>query len=107
MSHNLDMVAQVARRLGDLREEVVFLGGAVTALLITDPGAPEIRPTDDVDVIAEVISHAAYGKLSERLRKLQFKEDVEEGAPACRWVIDGIKVDVTLVRTGNRARAAS
>ena len=88
------MVARVAERLGDLRKEVVFLGGGVTDLLITDPGASEIRPTDDVDVIAGITSHAAYGKLSERLRKLQFRKDTEEGAPACRWVIDGIKVDV-------------
>lgn len=28
------------------------------------------------------------------LRQLNFREDTEEGAPLCRWVIDGIKVDV-------------
>lgn len=32
---NLEMVKNVAMRLGDLIENVVFLGGASTALLIT------------------------------------------------------------------------
>jgi len=33
---NLEMIRHVAKRLGDLRDRVVFLGGAATALLITD-----------------------------------------------------------------------
>lgn len=94
MSQNLDMVALVAERLGELREEVVFVGGAVTGLLINDPAAPEARKTDDVDVIVEILSHAAYADLSKRLRKLGFKEDHSEGAPTCRWLVGGIKVDV-------------
>jgi hypothetical protein len=44
----------VARRLGALCEEAVFLGGAVVPLLITDQGAAGIRPTDDVDIAVEV-----------------------------------------------------
>jgi len=84
VSQNLDMVALVAKRLGDLRAEVVFVGGAVTGLLITDPAAPEARKTDDVDVIVEALSYAACANLSARLRKLGFREDQSEGAPACR-----------------------
>jgi hypothetical protein len=68
VSQSLDMVALVARGLGDLRKDVAFLGGAVTTLLITDPAAPEVRPTDDVDVIIEIVSHAAYARLREHLR---------------------------------------
>ena len=30
------MLRQVAARLGDLREEVVFVGGVITSILITD-----------------------------------------------------------------------
>jgi hypothetical protein len=37
----------VATRLGSLLDKVVFLGGATTSLLITDPAAPEIRGTLD------------------------------------------------------------
>jgi len=38
---NVVMMELVAERLGDgLRDELVFLGGAVTGLLITDPAQP-------------------------------------------------------------------
>ncbi len=46
----------VAEHLGSLRDEVVFLGGMVTGLLVTDPGAPVARSTDDIDLIVEVAS---------------------------------------------------
>lgn len=52
-SANLAMVRHVAERLGDLRERVVFLGGAATTLLITDQAAPEVRPTLDVDALLQ------------------------------------------------------
>ena len=48
---NVAMVERVAIHLGDLRTRVVFLGGAATGLLLTDPAAPAIRVTKDVDVI--------------------------------------------------------
>lgn len=53
---NLAMIRQVAARLGHLRERVVFLGGAATALLITDSAAPDVRVTIDVDMIVEIAS---------------------------------------------------
>jgi predicted nucleotidyltransferase len=96
---NLAMVRHVAERLGELRDSVVFVGGAVMDLLITDPAAPPARPTKDVDVIVEVVSLREYHKLGGRLRSLGFQEDSQtEGAPLCRWVIDGIKVDTMPVR---------
>jgi hypothetical protein len=94
MSRNLDIVLVVAERLGDLRDKVVFLGGAVTDLLITDPAAPAVRHTDDVDVIVDLASHAAYASLAARLRKLGFREDRSEDAPVCRWSVGGVLVDV-------------
>lgn len=90
----IEWVRIVAERLGELREEVVFLGGATMALLITDPAAAALRPTKDVDVIVEVASWGEYAPLQDRLRERGFAEDSEEGAPLCRWVIEGIKVDI-------------
>jgi hypothetical protein len=84
----------VAARLGPLREEVVFVGGMIRGLLITDLGAPPARPTDDIDVIAAIGSQVEYYALAERLRQLGFREDHSEGAPLCRWLIDGLTVDV-------------
>lgn len=43
---NVMMLEIVAARLGPaLRERLVFVGGAVAGLLITDPAMPAIRPT--------------------------------------------------------------
>jgi hypothetical protein len=91
---NIELLAGVARRLGPLLPEVVFVGGCATGLLITDEAAAEVRPTFDVDVIAEITSYAGYEDFSERLRSLDFREDISEGAPRCRWLIDGMKLDV-------------
>lgn len=91
---NLEMIRHVARRLGGLRERVVFLGGAATALLITDTATPDVRVTTDVDVIVDIASKGEYYRLAGSLRSLGFKEDSGEGAPMCRWKIDGIAVDV-------------
>lgn len=84
----------VARRLGAVRERIVFVGGMVRGLLITDTAASQYRPTDDVDLIVNVASRLAYDRLSQELRALGFREDASEGAPICRWIIDGIQVDV-------------
>jgi predicted nucleotidyltransferase len=92
--HNLTMIYHVAMRLGDLVDSVVFLGGATTTLLITDTAAGDARPTKDVDVIVEIATTAEYHRLAEQLRGRGFSEDTSEGAPLCRWLIDGIIVDV-------------
>jgi hypothetical protein len=84
----------MARKLKPILSEVAFVGGCATALLITDPAAAEPRVTYDVDVIVEVASYAEYARLSKRLRALGFSEDSSEGAPMCRWVCEGMKLDV-------------
>lgn len=46
-------IATVVKRLGDLRERVVFVGGMIRPLLITDPAVEAARPTLDVDLIVD------------------------------------------------------
>ena len=46
---NLPHLRQIAEALGELRERVVFVGGAVAGLLVTDPLASSVRATRDVD----------------------------------------------------------
>ena|GEM_PF-2240766 len=84
----------VAVRLGRLREEVAFVGGMIRSLLITDPGAPPARPTDDVDIVAAISSRTEYYALAGRLRTLGFQEDHRDEAPLCRWTVDGLTVDI-------------
>jgi hypothetical protein len=46
---SIEAIKTIAKALGYLNEQVVYVGGAVAALYANDPGAPEIRPTKDVD----------------------------------------------------------
>jgi hypothetical protein len=82
---NLQLLTDAAKLLEPILGELVFVGGCVTALLISDTAAADVRPTFDVDAIAEITSYAGYTEFSEKLRKLGFQEDKREGAPLCRW----------------------
>ena len=104
--HNLELLAEAARLLKPLLGELVFVGGSTTALLITDKAAAEVRPTYDVDAIAEITSYAAYADFSERLRGRGFKEDTSEGAPICRWrqkktILDVMPLDANILGFSN------
>jgi predicted nucleotidyltransferase len=91
---NLQILELTVERLGDLANEMVFLGGCATGLLMTDPAAPPIRVTQDVDVITEVATLAEYHRLSRRLRNKGFTEDQSHDAPICRWVAPGVVLDI-------------
>lgn len=46
---NLPLLKDAAKLLIPVLDELVFVGGCMTGLLITDEGAGDIRPTFDVD----------------------------------------------------------
>lgn len=94
IDRNREYLIEAVTLLGPLRNELVFVGGAVTGLLVTDPGAGEPRVTIDVDAIAEITSYAEYAAFGERLRSVGFSEDMSEGAPVCRWVHRSVVLDV-------------
>ncbi len=79
------MLQLVAERLRPILEEVVFVGGQVAELLITQPASESIRPTYDVDLVIPVTTHQAYADFEEHLRALGLANDTREGAPICRW----------------------
>ena len=92
---NVVLLEVVAQHLGDaLREQLVFVGGAVAGLLITDPAMPAIRPTDDVDVVAQVVALRDYHAIERALATRGFKHDIGRDAPVCRWRIDEVALDV-------------
>jgi predicted nucleotidyltransferase len=104
---NLGLLRDAAGLLKPLLGELVFVGGCTTALFITDTGAAEVRPTYDVDAIAEITSYAAYAAFADQLRNLGFTEDTSEGAPICRWrqektVLDVIPLDPNVLGFSNR-----
>ncbi|HHJ36228.1 MAG TPA: hypothetical protein ENJ87_10730 [Gammaproteobacteria bacterium] len=91
---NIELLLIAVHQLGELVDEMVFIGGCATGLLITDAAAPPIRATKDVDAIVQVTTKSGYYKLSERLRQKGFTEDVSEDAPLCRWITDNLTLDI-------------
>lgn len=94
MSKNIEMLAVVANGLGEMKNEVVFVGGSVAELYANDPAASDIRATLDVDCVVEISSRLKYYELEELLRAKGFHNDTTPGAPLCRWVYKQIIVDV-------------
>jgi hypothetical protein len=104
---NLESLTETVTLLGSLADEMVFLGGCATGLLLTDPGAPPIRTTLDVDVIVEVTSYFDYQKLGKKLQERGFREDTTPGAPLCRWrfgelILDVMPTSEDILGFGNR-----
>jgi predicted nucleotidyltransferase len=91
---NVQRVETVAAALGDLRDELVLVGGCAVSLLVDAPTAPATRVTFDVDLVAEVAGLADYHALERQFTKRGFKQDAGPGAPICRWKIGGIIVDL-------------
>jgi predicted nucleotidyltransferase len=91
---NISLLEDASEKLAPLLHEVVFVGGAMLGLLITDAGAAPVRATTDIDVICEITTYAAYVDFSVRLRNLHFTEDTREGAPICRWISGDLTLDV-------------
>lgn len=104
---NLEILTLAVDQLGDLVDELVFLGGCATGLLITDPAAPPIRVTRDVDAIVQVMSLSDYHNLELRLRVHGFAEDMSPEAPVCRWkggdvILDIMPTDERILGFGNK-----
>jgi hypothetical protein len=91
---NLPLLEDAVRKLAPFLDEIVFVGGVTLGLLITDEAAAPIRGTNDVDVIAEIVTYADYIAFSERLRKAHFTEDAGEKPLTCRWHNGSLTVDV-------------
>lgn len=91
---NVQRVELVAAALGDLRDELVLVGGCAASLLINAPTAPPPRVTYDVDLIAEVAALRNYHALEEQFTQLGFKRDMSPEAPICRWRLGEVEVDL-------------
>ena len=97
----------IARALGELRTQVVFVGGSVAQLYADDSASAEPRPTMDVDIIVDLSSYSDYNKFCEELRSKRFSNDISAGAPICRWTFESEILDVmptedTIIGESNR-----
>lgn len=91
----LERVAHVASKLADLEHPMVYVGASVLGLYISDPAAPPVRATTDVDIVVEVRTYSEYQiNLRTELIRRGAREDDSEGAPLGRFILDGITVDI-------------
>ncbi len=91
---NLPLLEEAAAKLKPLLDEIVFVGGVTLGLLITDSAGAGIRGTNDVDVVAEILTYPDYILFSDRLLQAGFVEHSGEKPLACRWRHDSLILDV-------------
>lgn len=100
------MLEFVARKLSELNEELVYLGGCTTGLFITDPLSLDVRPTKDVDCIVDIVSRSDYYKFAKKLKEKGFKQLISDSI-ICRWhhddiILDVMPTDEKILTFGNR-----
>jgi hypothetical protein len=88
---NRELLESAADLLRPLLDELVFVGGCATGLLITDPGSGGVRATQDVDATTELSGYGEYATIFEKLSALGLKPDTEVN---CRWHHRGLVIDV-------------
>lgn len=81
---NLPHLRRIAEALGDLRERVVFVGGAVAGLLVTDPLAEAVRATRDVDAVIQA-DWIGFHHVETQVQQLGFVRDAGSEV-ICRWI---------------------
>lgn len=94
-----------ALQLQPIEVDVVFVGGSVMPLLLTDQGARDVRNTDDIDVVVAIASKPEWYALQQKLIACGFKP--AGGGPICRFVngpltLDVMPTDATVLGFGNR-----
>lgn len=77
---------KVAKALGELNREVVFVGGAMVSLYIDDSSAEDIRPTKDIDLTFEITTIRQLEDLRQSLSEKGFHEQVDSNI-ICRFMI--------------------
>ena len=90
---NREIIRKIAFALGELNEQVVFVGGATIGLYINDPAADDVRPTKDVDISFAIASIGDLEVIREELTRKGFIQTPEDNV-ICRFRYEGIKVDV-------------
>lgn len=84
---------KIAIALGELNNQVVYVGGAVVSLYIDDPSAEDVRPTKDIDISMEIANVGELESIREKLNSKGFYQSAEDDV-ICRFRFEDVKVDV-------------
>lgn len=97
MNTNLARLKDIALVLGDIKDQVVFVGGATVGLYIDDQAAPTPQPSEDIDCVVEIATYGEWCEFEKKLRAKGFQDADFSGEdtnpPTCRKYLLGMKVD--------------
>ncbi len=96
---NIAVVAEIAEALQDIKNDMVFVGGAVVSLYADDPAADEIRPTKDIDITLNIVNLTHWQQAQEKLGSLGFYPD-PFGHAICSYKYKDIPVDIMTLEDG-------
>jgi hypothetical protein len=91
---NLAILTAMVRAMGPLRDHVVFVGGCATGLLLTQSAVTQVRPTEDVDAIVEVVTLADYYNFTQQLADRGFRQTMADNTPPFRWFWNRMQLDL-------------
>lgn len=93
--------------LGELSDDIVYVGGITTFLYVDVNIADEMRPTYDVDFVIDTSKRKEYDLFQQKLRSKGFTHDTTPGAPICRFkygeelIIDAMPSDESILGFSN------
>lgn len=90
---NMGVVKKVATALGELNDEVAYVGGATVSVYSDDPIAEDVRPTKDVDIMLRIATFAELAALQDKLASKNIYPD-PEAAINCRFKYEDVLIDV-------------
>lgn len=93
-----ELLQTVALGFGDLTQKIIFVGGAVLDLYVTDDAAPEFRPSGDIDCLLNLPALLDNYVWERMLIERGFEKQKATQSPTCRWVYQGIPVTISPIQ---------
>jgi hypothetical protein len=90
---NKQVIKRIAVALGELNNDVVYVGRATVGLYVNDEAADDVRPTKDVDITLSLATVGELEQIREALYKKGFIQKADDDV-ICRFRYDDIIVDV-------------
>ncbi len=90
---SIQLIDTAIENLGDIVNDMLFVGGSIVPLLFTH-GGNYFRTTRDVDCVIDVKALVDYYNFTDKLKQAGFKEVAGDNAPICRWYKEDCIIDV-------------
>jgi predicted nucleotidyltransferase len=90
---NRNAIIKIANALGELNNQVVFVGGAMVSLYADDPIAEDVRATKDIDLTFQIATASELEALRQALIDRGFYESTDSDV-ICRFNYEDLLVDV-------------